>query len=238
MWKLRSSRKHDAKQRLDDPPNPYVVARSNFESLFRNQAKETHAWKFVALAELALLTVALVAYVQLSMTARIVPYVVEVDRLGQAVAFGPAETLQEVDQRVLVRELSVLIRNLRSVSADPGVQVRMIEDAYAFVDMSAARFLNEYFADPANNPRLLGQQITRSVEITSVLPIPNSDSWKIQWTELERPRAGSIGQSRAWEAYLTVKHAPPKTVETIQVNPLGVYVTGINWTPLNTPAAS
>jgi type IV secretion system protein VirB5 len=216
--------------------NPYLTARSNFESLFRNQAKEKHAWKFAAFAELAIISAVVIAYIHLASSARVVPYVVQVDKLGQAVAFGPAEPLRSIDQRVLVRDLSTLIRNLRSVTPDPGLQVRMIQDAYAFLDASSAKFLNQYFADPQNNPRMLGQEITRTVEVTSVLPIPNSDSWKLQWTELERPRTGNISQSRAWEAYLTVTQVPPKTSETIHANPLGLYVTGINWTPINTPS--
>jgi type IV secretion system protein VirB5 len=219
------------------PRNPYVTARSNFESLFRNQAKEKHAWKFTALAELAIIITLVVAYIQLASSSRVVPYVVEVDRLGQAIAFGPAEPLRKADQRVIVRDLTVLIRNLRSITQDPLLQVQMIQEAYAFLDVAAAKFLNEYFANPENNPRVLGQDITRSVEITSVLPIPNSDSWKVQWTELERPRMGSISRSRVWEAYLTVKHVPPNTTETIQANPLGLYVTGINWTQLNAASA-
>jgi type IV secretion system protein TrbF len=213
--------------------SPYLTARTNFESLFRSQAKEKHAWKFTALAELVIIGTLVVAYVQVASSSRVVPYVVEVDRLGQAVAFGPAEPLQKPDQRVLVRDLSTLIRNLRSITPDVGLQVRMIQDAYAYLDAAAAKFLNEYFADPRNNPRVLSQDISRAVDITSVLPIPNSDSWKIQWTELDRPHNGGVAQSRVWEAYLTVRHMPPETAETIQTNPFGVFVTGINWTQLN-----
>lgn len=222
------------------PPqqNAYLAARSNFVSLFRDEAKDKHAWKIAALAELAIIAVLLIAYVQLASTSRVVPYVVEVDRLGQAVAFGPAEPLRKTDQRVTVRDLTGLIRNLRSVTADPGLQVRMIEDAYAFLGPSAAAFLNEHFADPRNDPRLLAQQVTREVEVTSVLPIPNSNSWKVQWTETERPHIGSFAERSAWEAYLTVDHTPPKDAETIQANPLGLYVTGINWTRIHAPQPS
>ncbi len=63
--------------------NPYVVARSNFESLFRNQAKEKHAWKFAAIAELAIIITMVVAYIQLASSSRVIPYVVEVDRLDR-----------------------------------------------------------------------------------------------------------------------------------------------------------
>lgn len=41
-----------------------------------------------------------------------------------------------------------------------------------------------------------------------------------------------LNSTSPWEAYLTVNQAPPDRVETIQTNPLGVYVTGINWTPV------
>lgn len=222
-------------KRRDALPSPYLKARSNFESLFRNQAKEKHAWKFVALGELVLLGTVVAAYIHLASTSRIVPYVVEVDELGQAVAFGPAEPLRKTDQRVLIRDLSALIRNLRSVTADPQLQISMIQDAYAFLDESAVAFLNEYFAEPEHNPHQLARELTRNVQVTSVLPIPGSDSWRIQWTETEQPRGGRIAERRAWEAYLTVTQVPPERVETIQANPLGLYVTGINWTQVAQP---
>lgn len=216
--------------------NPYITARSNFESVFRSQAKEKHAWRLASLAELVIIGVLVVAYMQLASGSRVVPYVIEVDKLGQVAAIGPAGSPGAADPRVVARELSALVRNLRSITPDGGLQLRMIQDAYAFLDATAARFLNEYFADPANNPRILGQSLTRTVEVMSVLPIPDSKSWKVQWTESERRRTGSISRSRVWEAYLTVKQVPPTTADAIQTNPLGIYVTGINWTPIHTPS--
>lgn len=48
------------------PDNPYTTARSSFESLFRNQAKEKHAWRIASLAELIIIGVLVIAYVQLA----------------------------------------------------------------------------------------------------------------------------------------------------------------------------
>ena len=231
---LRAPRKHEP---ADAPPDsPYLAARSRFESLFRDLAWEKHAWKIAALTELAILAVLVVAYVQLASSARIVPYVVEVDRTGQAVAFGPAEPLKKTDQRVIVRDLTLFIRNVRTVSTDPSAQLRMVQDAYAYVDRSAAGFLNDYFADPRHDPRVLGQQLTREVEVTGVLPIPNSDSWKLQWIERERSHSGGLTET-PWEAYMTVTFSPPEDPERIQANPLGVYISGINWTAIHVPAS-
>ena len=217
------------------PDSPYLAARSQFESVFRNAAKEKHAWKIAALAELTILLVLVVAYVQLASSARVVPYVVEVDRAGRAMAFGPAEPMERTDQRVIVRELTLFIRNVRSVSTDPAGQLRMIQDAYAYVDRAAAGFLNDYFADPENDPRLLGQRLTREVEVTAVLPIPDSESWRLQWIERERSHSGGVTRTTPWEAYVTLKFAPPEGPEQIQANPLGLYVSGINWTAVHVP---
>jgi type IV secretion system protein VirB5 len=111
----------------------------------------------------------------------------------------------------------------------------MIQDAYAYMDRAAAGFLNDYFAAPDNDPRLLGQRLTREVEVSGVLPIPNSESWKLQWIERERSRSGGTARTTTWEAYVTVKFAPPDDPEHIQANPLGLYVTGINWTAIHVP---
>ncbi len=233
--KLRLKWRRKRKPEPAAPESPYLAARGQFESVFRDVAKEKHAWKIAALAELAILIVVVVAYVRLASSARVVPYVVEVDRAGRAVAFGPAEPLRATDQRVVVRELTLFIRNVRSVSTDPTSQLRMIQDAYAYMDQAAAGFLNDYFADPDNDPRLLAQRLTREVEVTGVLPIPNSESWKLQWIERERSQAGGITETTPWEAYVTVKFAPPDDAERIQANPLGLYVTGLNWTAIHVP---
>jgi type IV secretion system protein VirB5 len=231
--RLRSRRKR--KPASGAPESPYLAARTRFESLFRDVAKEKHAWMVAALAELVILIVVVAAYVQLASSARVVPYVVEVDRVGRAVAVGPAEPLGPTDERVIVRDLTLFIRNVRSVSTDGAAQLRMIQDAYAYVDRAAGGFLNDYFADPGNDPRLLAQRLTREVEVTGVVPIPNSETWKLQWIERERSRSGGATTTTTWEAYVTVKFAPPDDPEHIQANPLGLYVSGINWTTIQAP---
>ncbi len=37
-----------------------------------------------------------------------------------------------------------------------------------------------------HDPRLLGQRLTREVDVASVLRVPHSDVWRLQWTETER----------------------------------------------------
>lgn len=39
-----------------------------------------------------------------------------------------------------------------------------------------------------------------------------------------------------WEAYIGVRLSPPEIAESIERNPLGVYITSITWTRVGAPA--
>lgn len=211
--------------------NPFLRARAEFEHVFTNLARARRNWQLVAFAALALLALRIVQDGYMTLTAHVVPYVVEVDKFGRAQAFGPAEPLKATDRRVLIAQLALFIRNIRTVLPDATAQADMMSSAYAYVAPSAANTLNAYFAQPQNDPRLVGQRVTRRVEVTTVLQVPGTQTWKMQWTEIETaPHSGDPPRESAWEAYLAVTMIPPKTTETLQLNPLGVYVTAINWT--------
>jgi type IV secretion system protein TrbF len=208
----------------------YLAARREFEGVFGDLARGKRNWQLMSFLLAGLLAVVLLGFLRVSLEARVTPYVVEVDRLGQAVAFGPAERLRRTDNRLVTYQLALLIRNLRFVSPDLEAQREHLFAAYAFVSGGARAALDEYFVKPANDPRVLGRSLTRQVEVTSVLQVPGSSTWKVSWRETERPRTAGGERRTAWEAYLQVQVSPPTTVPAVLVNPLGVYVTDINWT--------
>src|SRR6266480_8087869 len=213
--------------------NPFLAARHEFMNAFGDLARGKRNWQLAAYALLGLLALVTLADLRLAASSRVVPYVVQVDRLGQVVTVGPAEDLKQPDQRLLASELARFIRAIRTVlpAAAAAGQAEMLRRGYAFVAPEAAAFLNDYFANPVNDPRLLGLRLTRQVDVTAVLRVPDSDVWRLQWTETERStQPGGATRTMAWEGYLTVRLAPPRTAETVQDNPLGVYVTSLSWT--------
>lgn len=217
----------------------YLRGRAEFASVFGDLAKGKRNWQLVAFGALVIAGVLAAGVVSLATGSRITPYVVEVDKLGRVQAVGPAERLGTIDQRVIVSQLAGFVRDIRTVLADPPAQADLVRRAYAYVDQGAAPFLSAYYASPANDPRLLGRELTRLITVTSVLPLPDASSrgasttWKISWTETAIPRtAGGTPSESAWEGYFTTRTIPPKTAERITLNPLGLYVTSINWTQL------
>ncbi|HVT60361.1 MAG TPA: VirB8/TrbF family protein [Thermoanaerobaculia bacterium] len=214
--------------------NPYLAARREFGTVFGDLAKGKRNWQLACFGLLVLHGTLLAGYVRLAGEARITPYVVEVDRLGQAVAFGPAEALKKSDARMIVFLLALLVRNLRTVTSDFEAQKELLYGAYAYVSGSARATLDDYFLQPINDPRVLGRSVSRQVQVTAVLRVPNSESWKVAWSEIERPRFAGATRRTSWEAYLQVKTSPPTTSAAILANPLGIYVTEINWTQVST----
>ena len=213
--------------------NHIIAARNEFANVFGDLAKGKRNWQLMAFGLAGLLALVTIDYVRLASTSRVVPYLVEVDKLGQLLSVGTAEKMNAPDERLVASQLAQFIRSIRTVlpaSAAAG-QAEMIRRGYAFVAPEAAGFLNDYFANPRNDPRVLGARLTRQIDVTGLLRVPGSDVWRLQWTEIERStQMGGPTRTTAWEGYATVRLTPPATIDAIQDNPLGLYVTSVNWT--------
>src|SRR2546425_5681131 len=213
--------------------NPFLAARHEFMNAFGDLARGKRNGQLMAYALGTFLALVTLADLRLAASSRVVPYIVQVDRLAQVVTVGPAEDLQRPDQRLVASELARFIRAIRTVlpAAAAAGQAEMLRRGYASVAPEAAAFLNDYFANPVNDPRVLGLRLKRQVDVTGVPRGPPSDVWRLQWTETERStEPGGLTRTVAWEGYVTVRLVPPRTVDAVQDNPLGLAVTSVNWT--------
>ena len=212
----------------------WLTARAEFEGVYANLARGKRNWQLVAFGLLVVLVTETLGFVRLSLTARVTPYVVEVDKLGLARALGPVEPLRRTDTRLVVSQIAEFVREVRTIVPSDVAEGEVMARAYGFVDQGGAAFLNAYFTDPRNNPHALGRVMTRTAEVTAVLP--SGPGWRVQWVETEYPVDGGAPAVHPWEAYVSVRLSPPETTESIERNPLGVYITSITWTRVGAPA--
>jgi type IV secretion system protein VirB5 len=226
----------------DEKTPPEVLrGRYEFTRQFSDLTRGKRNWQLVAFGSLALLALSVVGLVTLALQSRVVPYVVEVDRLGRAEAIAPADAVPSVSDLVVTAAVARFVADIRTAYPDPVAQRDAVYRAYAHVAGEARGYLEGYFSDPANDPRQQGRGYRRAVEVTNVLPVPGGveggpTTYRVQWNEREEsPREGT--RERAWEGYLSVTVAPPTTTEAVERNPLGVYVTDLSWSPL-APSAS
>jgi type IV secretion system protein VirB5 len=215
----------------------WLRAREEFEGVYANLARGKRNWQLMAFGLVAVLVIETIGYVRVSLTARVTPYVVEVDRLGLARALGPVEPLRRADTRLVIAQIAEFMRDVRTIVPSDVAEGEVMARAYAFVDQGGAAFLNAYFTDPRNNPHALARLMTRTAEVTAVLPSgPGAvGGWRVQWVETEYPIDGGASVARPWEAYIGVRLSPPETTESIERNPLGVYITSITWTRVGAP---
>src|SRR5262245_7184074 len=94
--------------------NPYVEARRERTDRCLDHVGERRCWQAVAAGELLALLVLAGGFVWLSLQHRTVPYVVEVDSLGAALAVKPVESgAHPGDERVVRYQLAAFVRGAR-----------------------------------------------------------------------------------------------------------------------------
>ncbi|CDX12209.1 Conjugal transfer protein TrbF [Mesorhizobium plurifarium] len=207
------------------PVTPYQKAGQLWDERIGSSRVQARNWRLMALGCLALATGLSVGLVWQSMQSRVVPYVVEVDRFGEARAVAPAIQDYQPSDAQIAWHLGRFIQNVRSISTDPVLVRQNWLAAYDFATDRAALFLNEYAK--ANDP--FGQIGTRSVsvQVTSVVRASDS-SFQVKWTEQIFER-GSLAGTTRWTAILTIVIRPPSNTEQLRSNPLGVFINAIDW---------
>ncbi len=210
------------------PENPYLAGRLEWNERYHGFLRAKRNWQIIAVVALVVNAVLGLGILWQSSQSRVTPYVVEIDELGQTLVVGPADKARAADPRLVRYQVADFIRKTRSIVADGAAEKQFLDTAYAHATGAATRFLNDHFK--VHNPFLRMRERTVSVEITSVLSLPASDSWQIQWTEIHRGLDGAVLTRERWQAVLNVEIRPAATPEVIEQNPLGLYVTDIQWT--------
>jgi len=207
----------------------YLAARREWNERYGSYITQANTWRLVAVASLAVAAVAVGGDMWLAAQSRVVPYVVEVNKLGDELAVRRVNVATTVDPAVIRAQLARFISDVRSVYIDVQAERAIIGEAYAMVDRNAAAytFLNDYFA--RNDPFKRAANETVAAHVESVLPLPGGNTWRVEWREDTTTRDGRPEFSKHWEATITVSINPPTTDAQILVNPTGLYVESTPW---------
>ncbi|PJI89602.1 conjugal transfer protein TrbF [Sphingomonas koreensis] len=230
---MRFKRTVERYGRTPEPETPYQRAGQLWDERIGSARVQARNWRLMAFGGLFLTTGLSAALVWQSMQSRVVPYVVEVDRLGEARSVAPAAVDYRPTDPQIAWHLGRFVTNLRSRSLDPVLMRENWLSAYDFATERGALFLGEY-ARTANPFAEVGRK-TVSVQVTSVVRASDT-SFQVKWTESAYERGSLAGTSR-WTAMLTVKVQSPRSADVLRKNPLGLYVDAIDWSrELEAPA--
>lgn len=216
------------------PETPYQRAGQMWDERIGSARLQARNWQIMAFGCLGLAAALSGGLLWQGMQSRVVPYVVEVDRLGEPRAVAPADRDYQPTDPQVAWFLSHFITEVRSVSLDPVLMRGDWLSAYDFATRRGAVFLGAYArqSDPFAN---VGER-TVSVQVTSVVRASDR-SFQIKWIETAFERGNQTGVSH-WTAILTLVMAPPVRADDLRKNPLGIYVDAIDWSRELEPAAT
>ena len=209
-------------------PNPYVEARREWNERYGDYIHQAHHWRTMALISGAVALVSVMGIAYIGAQNKVVPYVVEVDKLGEAATVSRADRARAVDSRVIKAYLARFAADWRTVTVDRQAQKSAIDRVYAMLPGGsiAVSKLNDHFRD--HNPFALAAKESVSVAVTNLLPL-SERTWQLEWQEVTRDQRGQVLSNVRMRASILVGITPPTQESLILVNPLGVYITDLNW---------
>lgn len=186
------------------------------------------SWKTVALLSLGIAAFSCFGMLIMGTQNKIVPYVVQVDKLGSALPVQRADIATPPNVPMIRAQLAHWIECVRSLYQDRGANRVNFMSAYAMIRKSDPAYneLNSYFT--LNDPFKRAENEGVSIKVSTAMPI-SANTWQVQWQEDVHNGKGEPVSSTPMQANITVAVSPPTTEESLIKNPAGIYITNFNW---------
>lgn len=211
------------------PATPAERARAVMDTRLGSVVVQNYNWRRIALGMLAANILLAAGIVYQSSKSQIIPYVVTVDKATGIVEKAGAVinndyTPQEAEIKYF---LSTFIQNARNIQLDAVQQTKTQNKALAYLTRQAAqKYLSmqesEHFTSRYAHT-------TVQTRIKSIQKIPDTESYHASWTEEEFTIQNGEQKTVAYEGVFTIIMLPVKDDETLLVNPLGMYISDLNF---------
>ena len=208
-----------------EPETPYQKAAQIWDERIGSARVQARNWRLIAFGNLFLAAGLVAGLVWQSSRGTVVPWVVQVDKLGEAQAVAPAVADYRPTDPQIAWHLARFVEQVRAVAADPIIVRQNWLRAYDFVTDRGEAALNDYAR--TNDPFAKVGKIQLAVEISSVIRA-SEDSFRVAWIE-RRYENGALAATERWTAILTTVLKTPRDIDGLRKNPLGVFVHAINW---------
>lgn len=210
---------------MPQPETPYQRAAQIWDDRIGSARVQAKNWRLMAFGSLILAGGFATALVWQSTRGSVVPWVVQVDKFGEAQVVASAVADYRPTDPQIAWHLARFIEQVRSIPADPVIVRQNWLRAYDYTTDRGAVSLNDYAR--LNDPFAKVGKIQIAIEVSSVIRA-SPDSFRVAWTE-RRYENGSLASTERWSAILTIVIQQPRDADRLKANPLGVYVNATNW---------
>lgn len=208
--------------------NPYLDGRKEWNERYGSYIKQVQTWKMVAFISMLTTLASVAGLTYIGSQNKLVPYIVEVDKLGNAQAINYAQQSKLDHTKVIKYSLAEFIQNFRTIYADPKIQKEMIYKIYRYLSpsYSAYNMVNAYYKENSPFDRQSTERVR--VKVNSIVQI-NKDTYQIDWEEIVSDPRGMKMRTDSFKASISFILVPPSTQAEIIKNPIGLYIKEFNF---------
>lgn len=212
----------------DSIETPYMRARQEYDDLIGGARVQARNWRMASFILMLVLSIAIIGMIYQSTRATILPYIVEVNKMGSVRMVGRVDNTKyrptEAAKKHFVNKFVFLIRG---ISSDPVVLKKNFLSAYNYVTTSGRQILNDYAKE--YDPFLKIKTLRVSVELANIVKI-NKNSYQVQWIEKVYSKNGGLLETNNYLAVFNTIIQKPKNETILLANPLGIFIDFFNIT--------
>ena len=219
-------------------PNPYLEARQTWNSQVGKAFNEARTSRIISVACLMLALASVAGWIAVASQTKFIPYVVEVDHLGEAVGVRPADKASQADNRVVRASIASFIASARSVTPDVSMERDAVFRVYAMLenkDPATLKISEWWNHDKKQDPFSRAESETVSVDISSINQISDT-AWQVDWVETTRDRDGNLKTTPVRMRAIVRVYVQPlgqgATAADIARNPLGIFIQNFDWSQI------
>lgn len=210
--------------------NRYMRAKDEYESRVGNAIKAKFNWQRIAFISLVICLISVLGIVFMSTKASVIPLVITVNNDGIPTVIGKADIQKHLPQDPEIRYfLGQFIYKARSVPLDPVLAKNNKNTLFYFMEKGSAQKLDKMLVQEGVNLKF-GKEVV-DVKVKSIVPFSEKNTYQIRWTETTFDLDGTFLEEKNMASIISIKCMPPKDMEKILVNPLGLFIKDFNWSP-------
>lgn len=202
----------------------YDKATEELFEFYAQQSKRINTYKIIAILTLGLTITSTVSCVYLATKSTLIPYVIEVDKIGEAKAIRRAEQIyvpKEVEYRYFIREV---VNKMRAIPRDTVLFSRNFQQLSYFLTESMLKKHEGILVNEDTN-NLAKQLISRDVIINSFNKLPSTENtYQVKWNEKMYSAEGLEISNSNFTGLFTVNTEQPTDIAEININPLGIII--------------
>lgn len=212
----------------------YLVARREWLERYGDYIAQAKNWRIAALASIAIAALFGAGMIYEADRVHVVPYVVEVNHLGQAVHLAQEVQAGTDDLPVVRHVIANWVRDVRERLPVVAAEKQIYKSTYGIVGNRENQQLTSYFERHNPYSNFTKNEGGRTIDITSVLPVgtvtAKGGTVQVQWSETQYGASGAIKWRREYEGTVTYRIQPPSSNPAVlKVDPFGLFITSFTW---------